>query len=260
MALRIYTNGYLLADKAMTKRIADLKPVEVEVSLHGSKAATHDALTRIKGSFEKTMQGLRNMRDAGIRVQLKTPITKLNQNELYEIRDLADELGYHVTFDAVITPKDDGNLDPLALRPDDDFLQKYWGEWYLDLHHGRLPPRTNHCASDGVEANCGTGRSGFTIDPYGNILPCVAFRRAIANILEIDSLSVLWGASPVLKEVRDLAVDARRKLDKLENGQYFQFCLGVADKQVGDPLGIYPQADINARAVKRSYDLLQIGD
>jgi MoaA/NifB/PqqE/SkfB family radical SAM enzyme len=164
-----------------------------------------------------------------------------------------------MTFDAVITPKDDGSLEPLALRPDDDFLQKYWGEWYLDLHHGRLPPRTNHCAADGAEANCGTGRSGFTIDPYGNILPCVAFRRPVANILEIDSLGAIWGSSPVLKDVRDLAVDARRKLNGLEHGQYFQFCLGVAEKQVGDPLGIYPQADINAKAVKRSYDLLQIG-
>jgi MoaA/NifB/PqqE/SkfB family radical SAM enzyme len=260
MALRIYSNGYLLADKAMAKRVAELKPMEVEISIHGAKPETHDALTRIKGSFEKTVQGLRNLKEAGIKVQLKCPITKLNQHELFQIRDLADELGFYMTFDAVITPKDDGNLDPLALRPDDDFLQKYWGEWYLDLHHGRLPPRTNHCASDGAEANCGTGRSGFTIDPYGNILPCVAFRRPVANILEIDSFAAVWGGSPVLKEVRSLAVDARRKLNNHENGQYIQFCLGVAEKQVGDPLGLYPQADLNARAVKRSYELLQIGD
>ena len=260
MALRIYSNGYLLADKAMTKKVVDLKPMEIEISIHGANPATHDALTRIRGSFEKTMQGLRNLKEEGMKVQLKCPITKLNQNELFQIRDLADELGFFMTFDAVITPKDDGNLDPLALRPDETFLQKYWGEWYLELHHGKLPPRTNHCASDGATANCGTGRSGFTIDPYGNILPCVAFRRAVANILEINSLNDIWGTSPVLNEVRDLAVGAREKLNGLEGGQYFQFCLGVAEKQVGDPLGIYPQAEINAKAVKRSYELLQIGD
>ena len=260
MALRIYSNGYLLADRAMTKRVVDLKPMELEISIHGAKAETHDALTRIKGSFEKTMQGVRNLREAGVKVQLKTPITKLNQHELFEIRDIADGLGCYITFDAVITPKDDGNLDPLALRPDDAFLEKYWGEWYLDLHHGKKPPRQNHCAADGVEANCGTGRSGFTIDPYGNILPCVAFRRPVANILEIGSLNDIWGNSPVLNEVRQLAVDARTRLNKHENGQYIQFCLGVAEKQVGDPLGIYPQADLNAKSVRRSYELLQIGE
>lgn len=259
MALRIYTNGYLLANPETARRVAELNPMEVEISIHGARSETHEALTKIKGSFAKTVEGVRNLRNLGIKVQLKTPITRLNQGELFGIRDLADSLGCYVIFDAVITPKDDGNLDPLALRPDDEFLKKYWSEYYLELHRGKLPPRANHCASERVEANCGTGRSGFTLDPYGNIYPCVAFRRKVANILEIESLEEIWGSSPVLREVRDLAVEARRRLNGHENGPYFQFCLGVAEKQTGDPLGIYPQADINARAVRRAYELLQIG-
>jgi MoaA/NifB/PqqE/SkfB family radical SAM enzyme len=259
MALRIYTNGYLLADPAMFAKVRELKPMEVEVSIHGARPETHEALTRIKGSFAKTIKALENLVEAGIKINLKCPITKLNQEELFEVRDIADRLGVYVTFDAVITPKDDGNLDPLALRPGAQFLEKYWGEWYMDLHRGKLPPRGNHCASDGAEANCGTGRGGFTIDPYGNILPCVAFRRKIANILEVNSLHDIWGSSPVLNEVRDLSVEAKNRLNKHENGQYMSFCLGVAETQMGSPLAIYPQVDINARAVKRAYELLQIG-
>jgi radical SAM protein with 4Fe4S-binding SPASM domain len=259
MALRIYTNGYLLADPAMLAKVRELKPMEVEVSIHGARPETHEALTRIKGSFAKTVKALENLVEAGIKINLKCPITKLNQDELFEIRDIGDRLGVFVTFDAVITPKDDGNLDPLALRPSAEFLEKYWGEWYMELHRGKLPPRANHCASEGAEANCGTGRSGFTIDPYGNILPCVAFRRKIGNILEINSFSDIWGSSPVLNEVRDLSIEAKNRISRHENGQYMTFCLGVAETQMGDPLAIYPQVDINARAVKRAYELLQIG-
>lgn len=260
MALRVYTNGYLLADEKFVRRLAELNVFEVEITVHGAKAETHDALTRIKGSFEKTVQAIRNLREAGLKVQLKTPITRLNQSELFEVKALAKEHGCPITFDAVITPRDDGNLDPLALRPDDEFLRKYWGEWYLDLHDGKLPPRGNHCASDGASANCGTARSGFTIDPYGNILPCVALRRPAGNILEVEGLEDVWGKSPVLEEVRDVAVEARRRLNQHENAAYFQFCPGVAEKQLGDPLALYPQAEINAKAVRRSYDLLQIGE
>jgi MoaA/NifB/PqqE/SkfB family radical SAM enzyme len=244
----------------VVKRIKELSPMEVEISIHGARPETHEALTRIKGSFKRTIQAVENLKNAGIKVNLKTPITRLNQHELFDIRALGDRFGMHIAFDAVITPKDDGSLDPLSLRPDDEFLQKYWGEWYVELHHGRLPPRANHCAADGAEANCGTARSGFTIDPYGNILPCVAFRRPAANILEIDSLEQVWRTSPVLNEVRDLAVQARQRLNGHENAPYFQFCLGVAEKQVGDPLALYPQAEINANAVRRAYELLQIGD
>ncbi len=258
MALRIYTNGYLLADPATVRRVAELHPMEVEVSIHGSRPETHEALTKIKGSFEKTVRALGNLVDAGIKVNVKCPITRLNQDELYAVRDLGDRFGLYVTFDAVITPKDDGDLSPLSLRPDDAFLERYWSEDYAKLHRGKLPPRANHCAPEGAEANCGTGRSGFTLDPYGNILPCVAFRRPVANILEIDGLAQVWGSSPVLREVRDLSVAARDRLNRHELGPYFKFCLGVAETQTGDPLGLYPQAEVNAKAVRRAYELLQI--
>jgi MoaA/NifB/PqqE/SkfB family radical SAM enzyme len=259
MALRIYSNGYLLADKMVVRRVRELHPFEVEISLHGARAETHEALTKIRGSFAKTIKAIENLREAGIKTILKCPITRLNQNELFEIRDLARGLGREVIFDAVITPKDDGDLDPLALRPEDGFIEKYWGEWYSLLHDGRVPPRGNHCESDG-STNCGTGFSGFTIDPYGNLLPCVAFRRKIANVLEVDDLRSLWARSPVLHEIRDLNREAKRAVVRHPDGPYFMgFCLGVAEKQTGDPLGMYPQAEINARAVRRNYELLQIG-
>jgi MoaA/NifB/PqqE/SkfB family radical SAM enzyme len=259
MALRIYSNGYLLADKKMVRRVKELNPMEVEISLHGARPESHEALTRIKGSFEKTVKAIENLNEAGIKANLKCPITRLNQHELFEIKALANGLGRPITFDATITPKDDGNLDPLALRPDDDFIQKYWGEWYSKLHDGHVPPRANHCAADST-ANCGTARAGFTIDPYGNLLPCVALRRTAANVLEIDNLAEVWHQSPVLGEVRDLALEARRRLDDHPDGKYFTFCLGVAEIQEGDPLAVYPQAEINAKAVRRSYELLQIQD
>jgi MoaA/NifB/PqqE/SkfB family radical SAM enzyme len=259
MMLRIYSNGYLMADRKVVERIQELKPFEVEISIHGARAETHEALTKIRGSFQKTVQALENLTEAGIKVNLKCPITRLNKNELFGIRDIADRYRLYVSFDPVITPKDDGSLDPLELRADEEFFARYWAEDYVKLHRGKLPPRANHCASDGAEANCGTGRSGFTIDPYGNILPCVALRRKIANILEVDRLDQIWNSSPVLHEVRDLAVQAKDMLRRRPDGEYFMFCLGVAETQTGDPLGIYPQVEVNARAIRRSYELLQIG-
>jgi radical SAM protein with 4Fe4S-binding SPASM domain len=257
MALRLYSNGYLLADREKVRKLESLSPTEVEISIHGARPETHDALTRIRGSFGKTVRAIEILREEGVKVNLKCPITRLNQNELFEVKKLAERLDCHISFDAVITPKDDGSLDPLALRPEDDFLEQYWAELYAELHAGKPPPRSEHCSADAT-AICGTGRSSFTIDPYGNILPCVALRRKVANILEINSLEEIWHSSPVLEEVRGLAVEARQRLDKQENGPYYTFCLGVAETQTGDPLAMYPQAEINAKAVRRYYDLLQI--
>lgn len=258
MAIRIYSNGFLLARQQVVDRIRDLNPVEVEISIHGARPETHEALTRIKGSFDKTVAGIGNLTRAGIKVQAKCPITRLNRNELYEIRDLATSLGAYMTFDAVITPKDDGDPAPLNLRADDEFFQKYWAEDYASLHGGRLPPRQDTCAGDQEETACGVGRSGFTLDPYGNILPCTALRRKAGNILEIEDIKEFWRSSVVLSEVRQLSIEARRRLDEHESGKYFQFCMGTADAQTGDPLAMYPQAEINAGAVRRAYEVLKI--
>jgi MoaA/NifB/PqqE/SkfB family radical SAM enzyme len=259
MALRLYSNGYLMADDEVVRKIAALSPVEIEISIHGARSETHDALTRIPGSFEKTVRAIEKLTAAGLRVTLKCPITRLNQDELFEIKALGDRFGRGVVFDAVITPKDDGSLDPLSLRPGDEFLKKYWGEWFSRLHDGLEPPRGNHCDSDGT-AICGTGRSGFTIDPYGNLLPCVALRRKVCNVLEVDDLRQVWTGSPVLREVRDLAMEAPKRLATHPDGPFFTgFCMGVAEKQTGDPHGLYAQAEVNAKAVRRNFELLQIG-
>ena len=71
MALRIYTNGYLLSDKRAVRKIAALNPVEVEISLHGATAETHEALTKIKGSFDKTLKALENLTEAALKIEIR---------------------------------------------------------------------------------------------------------------------------------------------------------------------------------------------
>ena len=85
-------------------------------------------------------------------------------------------------------------------------------------------------------------------------------RRSAGNILEIEDLQQLWTHSPVLNEVRDLSRQVQVNLDERKDGQYFMFCMGVAETQTGDPLKMYQQAEVNARGIEQHYQLLQIED
>ena len=60
--------------------------------------------------------------------------------------------------------------------------------------------------------------------------------------------------------VWDESLHGELAMQMFENGKYFTFCMGVAETQTGDALGMYPQAEINAKAVRRHYELLQIKD
>ena len=255
-ALRIYTNGYLV-DEIVARKMRDLMPFEIEVSFHGSRAESFDKLTGVPGSFERVLQGIRNLRAQGLKVNMKCPITRWNQSELREIKALAESLGCHAEFDAVITPRDDGDTSPLALQADREFLEKLWSPEYADITHEEVPVPRNDTI---VQANCGTGRSTVALDPYGNIYPCVQWRRSAGLITEVQDMRALWKESPVLNEVRRIALEIpKTTLKTCESGEFCSFCPGVAEVQTGDPRNIYPQVKMTSEIRKQKHsDFLSI--
>ena len=251
MALRLYTNACYIDEAAADRLRSEVRPLEVEISIHGSTPEVHDRLTGIRGSFDKAVHAVRLLRDRRVKVVLKTPLTRTNQHQIWEIHRLARELEASCTFDPVITPRDDGDLDPLRLQATPDFLRRFWSEEWKELRGGHSVVPMDH---DSVSSNCGTGRTTIAIDPYGNIFPCVQWRRKAGNVLELERLSELWRDSPVLQEVRRLSEEVTRTtLKSCETGGFCTFCLGVAEVQTGSPVKMYPQALANARAKSESF-------
>ncbi len=250
-AIRIYTNGYLV-DEALAERLAkEVQPFEMEISLHGARAETHEAMTRVPGSFERLVAGVKALRKRGTKVLLKTPVTRLNLDEAREMKALAGDLGAGIHFDLVVTPRDDGDQEPLRLGADEEFLRRWWSDEFRDVRQEKVPARRD---DTGVRAVCGTGRTGFALDPYGNIYPCVQWRRKVANILEVASLREVWKGSPVLAEIRRVAEEIpKTTLRNSDAGEFTAFCPGVAWLQTGDPARMYPQAELAARFRKKAY-------
>ena len=75
MVVSIFTNGTLLDEDALDA-LAQLTPAIVSLSLYGSDADTHDAVTMVRGSFERTMRSLRGLRDRGVRCRVSTVLMK----------------------------------------------------------------------------------------------------------------------------------------------------------------------------------------
>jgi AdoMet-dependent heme synthase len=250
-AIRIYTNAFLI-DEAMAERLKqEVHPFELEISLHGARPETHEALTRVPGSFNKLVAAVRALRKRDMKVLLKTPITKLNLGEVREIKALAEELDSELHFDPVITPKDDGDQEPLQMGADEQFMKRWWSDEFADVREEKVPLKRD---DKDISAVCGTGRSGFAVDPYGNIFPCVQWRRRVANITEVASLGEIWRGSTVLKEVRRVAEEIpKTTLKNSDVGEFTAFCAGVAWLQTGDPTKMYPQAELVARFRKKTY-------
>lgn len=253
MAIRIYTNGYLI-DGEMADRLKKLNPLELGISLHGADGPTHDRETRVRGSLDKLITGVRHLRERGLKVILKTPITNWNQHQVRDMKKLAGSLDAPLLFDPVITARDDGNRDPLRYSATDDFLRRWFSEEFKDVRPDSKPWKRELKKELN---NCKVGSGTYAIDPYGYVYPCVAWRRRLANIRDLESLEALWKSSEELQDVLDIARRLPREtLKDHDAGAYAVFCPGAAERETGSAMKFYPAADIQARMRKEAYEPL----
>ena len=229
LALRILTNGSLVTE-ALAGEIAALRPMGVEMSLHGARPETHDRATATPGSFEAMLRGLDRLLARGVSVILKTPLTRLNEAEMEAMHGVADGRGVPWRVDSVLSPRDDGDMGPLAYRASPEAVERMFR---MLKAAGRLPHEER--AAGGT--NCGLGRTTLAVDPEGFVFPCLQWRKAPLGNVRETPLRELWFASTERQEAATVAHAANDRL--VETGgalASFPFCPALALQRTGDPL------------------------
>ncbi len=103
MAFILETNG-LLCNTFVADTIASLKKPFVAVSLDGSNAATHEWVRNVPGSFDKAIQGIKNLVRAGIKTQIIMSVLRKNVKQIEAVLHLAEELEVESLKFNIITP------------------------------------------------------------------------------------------------------------------------------------------------------------
>jgi MoaA/NifB/PqqE/SkfB family radical SAM enzyme len=94
LGISLQTNGRMFSDKKFTKKTLQIAPdMHFEIALHATKANIHDKITRVKGSFEQTLNGMKNLLSEGAKsLSIKVVISRLNMNDLPNIIKFAKKL------------------------------------------------------------------------------------------------------------------------------------------------------------------------
>jgi MoaA/NifB/PqqE/SkfB family radical SAM enzyme len=89
--LKVETNGHYLGLENCV-RLKELGVKAVQVSLDGASRETFNRM-RVRGDFDVAIQGIRNLRTAGVPVEINFSPTLFNVHEIGAAVDLAAELG-----------------------------------------------------------------------------------------------------------------------------------------------------------------------
>lgn len=97
----LLTNAQKLADKTFADKLFSIvngNEVDVTVAFHSHIPALHDQLTQVKGSFERSMQGVRNMLEHKVKLSIKNNIVNATYKYLPDYINWINE-----TFDESVT-------------------------------------------------------------------------------------------------------------------------------------------------------------
>ncbi len=256
--VRVKSNGHALRGTLARRMKDDVDPFIVEVSLHGASADVHDRQTRVPGSFVRLMANVREAQALGLRIKLNSPLTAWNEHQIDAMFALADALAVPIQFDAEVTGRDNGDPSPRAIGPSKDGVARLLQAQQRRADSHRQDSADQFRSADEVpvgppagmpEKHCGAGSSSLTVDPYGNVYPCVQWRRRVGN-LHTDSVKSLWQDSPELARVRALAVEVKQTVDAFGTPGV-GFCPGLAEREAGHATRVYPMAQVMLDLRKR---------
>lgn len=220
MLVDIYTNGIALTDRQIDEILA-LKPNSVSVSLYGGDAKTHDSITRVPGSFDKTLKTAMTFRCAGVDTFIKSVAIKQNVDSLKALHDLGKRLRIDIQISMMIGPTVNG-------RSAKDFFVGSEEQYQQIMALGGLKW---HCESapdipDGQDIICTGFLTELSIDPYGNYYPCLTYRNKIGNYHE-SALSEVWNSERRQQVIRKNTFTAiNEKCSECGDKQYCPMCFG----------------------------------
>jgi AdoMet-dependent heme synthase len=225
--IKLKTNAVLIRRKE-AQRLRELGVESVQISVYSHRPEVHDAVTKMPGSFLKSVAAARLLRSEGLNVTFANVLMTENAEDYQGVRALAAEVGARSTLDPTVTPMMDGDRSVLELNVDRNRLQEVFRDASLvgDVGEFCAPPgKVDEEALDMLA--CSAGHTACYVSPYGDVYPCVQFPLACGNVRREKFIDI-WRDSPQLKEVRSIRLRDMHSCSKCAHGATCTRCPGLA--------------------------------
>jgi len=225
LRVALATNGTLVTqEKADRLKKAGIR--RISVSLDGASALTHDSFRGVSGAFDRAVEGIENLREAGVEFQINTTVTSHSVRELPLILELARSMGAAAFHIFLLVPVGCGLeiSEEQQISPDEyervlTWLYEQSKESSIDLkatcapHFFRILRQRGRPSAaarrkkdkDGMSAmtkGCLAGSGVCFVSYRGDVQPCGYLPLKAGNVLE-NPLSEIWASSELFATLRD---------------------------------------------------------
>ena len=232
IAFDVFTNAQVLAGKE--QQLANLYPRAVGVSLYSGIADVHDSITRVKGSWDKSMSVLSMLSDLSVPLNIKCCIMRPNLKSYRSIIEIAKGFGAIPQFEINITDSIEGDKCAsmyLRLRPEE--MKVVLRDNNIPLYVGPEAPNYGSVERDPSQCVCGAGDGSLCLTPDGTLIPCCSYHLDFGNVTELSVSDILCD-NPALETCNSLTYAKFDECGKYEYCPYCNLCPGNNFTEHGD--------------------------
>ena len=233
IAIDIYTNGQRLVSDI--ERLAGYYPRTVNVSIYSGESKTHDAITRVEGSWEKSISVIEKLSLLGVPTAIKCCVMRQNVKNYYSVHDIAKRFGCIVQYELNVTDSIDGDkCASKYLRLTPEMLDIVLQDDNTPMYVGEEAPKFGGQAKLMEENACGAGYNSFCITPDGDMIPCCSFHLSFGNLKEKSIKEIL--KSDILHEWQKLTLEQYEECGRHDYCDYCNLCPGNNFSEHGNVL------------------------
>jgi radical SAM protein with 4Fe4S-binding SPASM domain len=201
--ISILTNATLISDDDLDM-LTRIKLRSLYVSLYSSDPFIHDAVTKLPGSFDKTIATIKKIKALDLPIFINSPIMDINKDNPEGIKNLVTNLGLDVKFTYKISEsyskkRDTKKLNIYSKNEMQRMINNSSVMLYSEIIEKKLTGKIQK--RDRVRS-CDTGFRSITISPEGDVVPCTALRMKCGNIAEAG-VQKIWQESERLQYWRN---------------------------------------------------------
>lgn len=213
----------------------------VQVSLYSMVPEIHDTVTRLKGSWKRTVDAIIRLRAADVPVLISCPCLQINYQGYPDVMKFAESLKMTAQTDFIIMAKSDGDCSNLCNRLTIPQTREILEDVVL-----RAVPTESEYFAVGKKAKmltpeawmakkvCGAGIDSMCLAANGDFYPCPAFGDYVVGNVYKQSLAEVWQHSPQLNQVRNVTKAKFPKCAVCKDRDYCSICLCRNYNETGD--------------------------
>ena len=190
MSVQIFTNGQTLYDKPeLLNRLIKSYPCSIGLSLYSLNKKSHEKITTIKGSYNKTLNVIKKLREENISVEIKNFLLNTNCKDCISVKNYARKINATSVADLSLIPTIEGDDKTLQYVVDEDDLYKLYTNPESPLYFTNIKERDISKIQN--ESLCYAGCHTLCITPNLEAHPCVSLPINLGNLNKI-SLKDIW--------------------------------------------------------------------